>query len=180
MIKLELEDISVWYATIEGSESRRAAEEATLSKMLHEAFGPNTIRESLPSGAPILIRDDKEVPGSFTVSHSRNLAAMAYCADKDIGIDVETYRSQLERVASRVLSEDELAVYTERDGVLRAWTMKEALYKAAGITGLDFRRDILLPVDGENVAKAGGRLFKIVYSDYLPDTDNFMTLVIAR
>ncbi len=61
------------------------------------------------------------------------------------------------------MSENELAAYTSDALLLRAWTMKEALYKAALTPGLDFRRDITLPIppDSEK-ATAGGRLFSIV------------------
>jgi phosphopantetheinyl transferase (holo-ACP synthase) len=41
-----------------------------------------------------------------------------------------------------------MAVYSATpEGLLQAWTLKEALYKAALTPGLDFREQIALPLD---------------------------------
>ena len=81
------------------------------------------------------------------------------------------------RVAPRVLSESEMAVYgVSSDLLLRAWTMKEALYKAALTPGLDFRRDIMLPSHpASTAATVAGRPFTIIATlTIAPDT---LTLV---
>lgn len=95
-------------------------------------------------GAPELEGSDEAI----SISHSRTHIAIALGGAAPLGIDIETPRAQLRAVAPRVLSADELRVYgTAPDGLLRAWTLKEALYKAALTPGLDFRRDICLPLD---------------------------------
>lgn len=106
------------------------------------------------SGAPF-------IPGSklyISVSHSRLTAAVAVDALSPVGIDVEEPRDkQLRRVASRILSDAELAVYDNPQRLLEAWTLKEALYKAVGGTAPDFIRDINLPLSARQAPQAAGR-----------------------
>lgn len=139
-------DISIYFAPInsDDSKSRRQREVQVVTELVEGVFGKDFHIEHTPEGAPF-------VPGisrPISVSHSRNLAALAVGAraGSRIGIDAEEARMQLARVAPRVLSKRELDQYSQLpDGLLRAWTMKEALYKAAGIPGLDFSTDIVLP-----------------------------------
>ena len=96
---------------------------------------------------------------------------------RTVGVDIEQWREQLVRVAPRVLSESEMAVYgASSDLLLRAWTMKETLYKAALTPGLDFRRDIVLPPHPTSTAATvAGRPFTIITT--LPLATNTLTLV---
>ncbi len=134
---------------------RREAEKAAVAALLARAL-PGAVLRHTADGAPVVDG------GPFiSVSHSRTHAALAVCPHAPVGIDVETPRAQLARVAPRVLSEPEMAVYgASPEGLLQAWTLKEALYKAALTPGLDFRRDIRLPLGHEKneatVATPGG------------------------
>ncbi len=159
---LTFDDITLLIVRIDadGSETRREAERKAVGLLLDHAFGPGCMIDHNEAGAPLL----KHRPDiSLSISHSRHYAAIAYSKIRQIGVDIEEQRCQLKRVAARVMSENELAAYTSDALLLRAWTMKEALYKAALTPGLDFRRDITLPIppDSEK-ATAGGRLFSIV------------------
>ena len=93
---------------------------------------------------------------SVSISHCRNLAALAVSpAGNPLGIDIERPRRQLATVAPRVLSPSELDYYSSfPSGLLQAWTLKEALYKAAGITGADFARQLRIPLPGHEFATA--------------------------
>ena len=91
------------------------------------------------------------IPGSgasISVSHCQTLVVLA--ADRlrrNIGIDCETSSrgAQLGRVAAKFLSPAQsLAWGTDEKHLLRAWTLKEAFYKAARIPGLSLA-DIPLP-----------------------------------
>ena len=67
------------------------------------------------------------------------------------------------------------------DGLLQAWTLKEALYKAALTPGLDFRADIHI-CDARNapaVAYVGERPYDVVYSRRiaLPGANAFLSVV---
>jgi 4'-phosphopantetheinyl transferase len=92
-------------------------------------------------GKPVL-PDHPEV--SFSLSHSESFAMVAVASGTLVGIDIEIDRprSRLDRLAARVLSDEEHAEWLEADPPLRVdaflarWTAKEAYLKAigAGIT----------------------------------------------
>ena len=139
------DDITLFITTIDrhNGETRREAECRVTDSLIRYALGDSVTLIHLPSGAPCLEGSDM----SISISHSTHYAAIALSPTQQIGIDIEEQRSQLRRVASRVLSEPELEAYSTSDSLLlQAWTLKEALYKAALTPGLDFRRDINLPL----------------------------------
>lgn len=148
-------DVRVLVCPLPAEGSRREAEKAAVARLLEYAL-PGAVLAHTPHGAPIV------AGGPFiSISHSRTHAALAVCAAAPVGIDIETMRGQLPRVAPRVLSDAEMAVYgVSPEGLLQAWTLKEAIYKAALTPGLDFRRDIHLPLGDEKneatVAAPGG------------------------
>ena len=124
-------------------ETRRDAERRATDALIRHALGDCVTLNHLSSGAPCLEGSDM----SISISHSCHYAAIALSPNNHIGIDIEEPRAQLRKVAERVLSESELEAYSTSDAMLlRAWTLKEALYKAALTPGLDFRRDIHLPL----------------------------------
>jgi len=75
--------------------------------------------------------------GFLSLSHGGGWAVAAYHPLLPVGIDVEAPRGQLERVIARVASEREVA---ELDHAT-VWGAKEAVYKAAGIKGLDWKKE---------------------------------------
>ena len=137
-------DITLLIAPIDRHEgdNRPDAERRAVSRLISYAFGPSACLAHRPSGAPYIIGSDVSV----SVSHSRGYAAVAYSSAAIVGVDIEEPRQQLARVAPRVFSDEELALYSSPELLLRAWTLKEALYKAALTPGLDFRKDIRLPL----------------------------------
>lgn len=76
--------------------------------------------------------------GCLSLSHGGDWAVAAYHPLVPVGIDVEAPRAQLERVIARVASEREVA---ELDRAT-VWGAKEAVYKAAGIKGVDWKKEI--------------------------------------
>ncbi|MGB1122903.1 MAG: 4'-phosphopantetheinyl transferase family protein [Flavobacteriales bacterium] len=80
-------------------------------------------------------------------------AAVA-CGDSAIGIDVEAEREQLQRIAPRFLSEDELrALGTSPAALAAAWAVKECMFKAHG-PALDFRADMEVNWSGTEPTEA--------------------------
>lgn len=130
--------------------------------MIEAIFGPGTSLAHTDSGAPVLTGRHETI----SVSHSRTTAAIAVDRDGgNPGIDIEEPRPQLMRVAARVLSARELDAYGgSPDSLAKAWTLKEAAYKCAGVPGLDFRRDIVLPVFCSDFLTAAGKRLDILYS----------------
>lgn len=76
--------------------------------------------------------------GYLSLSHGGNWAVAAYHPLLPVGIDVEAPRAQLERVIARVASEREVAKLDHAT----VWGAKEAVYKAAGIKGLDWKKEL--------------------------------------
>ncbi|MDE6311675.1 MAG: 4'-phosphopantetheinyl transferase superfamily protein [Muribaculaceae bacterium] len=118
---------------------RQERSRGAVMALLRYAFGPDIVLEHREDGAPFL-------PGYpdvyISISHSRHYAAVA-TAPYAVGVDIEEPREQLRRVAPRVLSDRELAMCTELPQLLRAWTIKEALYKLhPGREACDFRNNI--------------------------------------
>lgn len=113
-----------------------------------------------PSGAPFLSGVDS--PPAISITHSRDLVAVAVApVGCHVGIDAEnTGRDrQLRRVAPRFLSPHQRPLWgATPESLLRAWTIKEALYKAALIPGLPLE-EIPLPGSSEDTVAVRGRRF---------------------
>lgn len=146
--------------------TRKERERAALVEIFTKGLMSDVAYEvaHTPEGAPYL---PQRPDCSISISHSRNLLALAIApAGISIGVDIESQRGQLARVAPRVLSPGELRQYDDGgDGLLKAWTLKEALYKAAQTQGLDFARDIKIPCDGEKYAMVRGEAYEILISE---------------
>lgn len=161
-------------------ENRRQAERRTAIEALRRLTGdPDATTGHNDDGSPFVAnRPDLHL----SISHSLNLAAVAVDPCRAVGIDIEENRTgQLQRVAARILSPDELEYYSSLPGgLLAAWTMKEALFKVAPAgTADDFRRDIALPLAPHcDRARAGGREYSIALSAARPGYR--LTLAVTR
>lgn len=132
----------VSFAPIATDRPRREAEREAIAMLVQQML-PGAKMCHRPDGAPYIDGSDVHV----SVSHSRHVAALAVDSCRRIGIDIEESRpEQLRRVAHRFLSDDEYNIYglTEA-GLLRAWTIKEALIKASGRRDADLRGELILP-----------------------------------
>lgn len=133
---------------------------ATVMMLLRKHLGENVELDHRQSGAPF-IRGVENL--SVSISHSHRYAAVAIGRQVTVGIDIEEtcrYR-QLERVRSKFLSACEQN-FADVD-LLEAWTIKEAVYKAALTPGLALS-EIILPRDGGTVASARGVRYSITLS----------------
>lgn len=147
--RLELSDgICVYLCRIAGCGSRREEELAAVARLVEAAAGAGCVVSHRDDGSPYVEGKDIEI----SVSHSRRCAALAVSSRGRVGVDIEDNRAeQLWRVATRVLSDAELDVYgSGATGAVRAWTLKEAAYKAVAGAPADFRR-ISLPIDDDDI-----------------------------
>lgn len=126
--------------------SRRQAEKAAIEKCL-EALGitPDTLAHA-PTGKPYLT--NSYAGANISISHSPTVAAVAVApvVDGPFGIDIENInRSQFQRVLPRILSVVEQTFVlnpSEPLNLARAWTAKEAVFKAVSSSEIDFARHI--------------------------------------
>jgi nicotinamide riboside kinase/phosphopantetheinyl transferase len=115
-------------------------------------------------GTSLGIRDlsyDGERPvlprGYLSLSHGGDWAVAAFHPLLPVGIDVEAPRAQLERVIARVASAREVA---ELDHAT-VWGAKEAVYKAAGIKGLDWKKEIEVRSPREAMCTRSGERYAL-------------------
>lgn len=113
------------------------------------------IIDHFPNGAPFI----EGYPGRISLSHTNNFLVVAmlpktpelnleiFNTRSAMGIDAERLdRQQVIKIREKFLSQEELKLIPEDNlkANIIAWTSKEALYKAAFTTGLDFKDSIHL------------------------------------
>jgi len=186
-IKMQFDDVEIAVKAIAQSaiQTRAEREGECVAALVRELYGPEACKSNLPSGKPVISIDGR---ASFpcSISHCRTHAVVARTqSGQAIGIDMETYRETLRHVAGRFLSESEQLFYIHgQRELLAAWTMKEAVYKAAGISPLPFT-EISLPssdtfMTGLAYCRAAGMSFKVLYCDYLPLCDGVFISLVKR
>ena len=99
-------------------------------------------------GKPALIPSNKHEALNFNLSHSHDLALFAFAAGREIGVDLERIRLDMEyeQIAENFFSEQErtalraLPAAQKGEAFFNCWTRKEAYIKARG-DGLTFPLD---------------------------------------
>jgi 4'-phosphopantetheinyl transferase len=114
----------------------------------------------LPHGKPYLHGPVEAPDLTFNVAHSRDLALFGFARGREIGVDIEYFRPEVEceLIAERFFSPREadqlrsLRPEDRRRAFFACWTRKEAYIKALG-EGLSFDlRDFDVPADPEEPA----------------------------
>ncbi len=107
--------------------------------------GPHSLRLHAGSHGKLTVDVAQGSPVHFNVSHSGEVAVMAFARDIEVGVDVELRRDDVDQaaLARRAFSSTERAALkavasSERVGAFyAAWTCKEAFIKAIGL-GLSY------------------------------------------
>ncbi len=130
-----------------------------------------TYKEGIP-----LLSDNRNI----SISHSENIATILISENKGIGIDVEKINNKVHSIKSKFLNQKEinyLSGYEESRNLTRAWTAKEAIYKALRMPGIIFSENILIE-EFNNESKTG--IGKFISSDqetifklYFYDLDDY-------
>jgi len=155
-------DIHVWRIRLDvptGSDSSLSADERQRARRLraaekrhHFTAGRTALRSLLgaytgcdpralqfdygPHGKPFL----PGAPLQFNFSNSGNLALLAVCNDREVGVDIEARDRtiRVESLAAHILTAEETGAFRQRPAsdhhaaLLAAWTRKEAYVKALG------------------------------------------------
>ena len=79
--------------------------------------------------------------GHISLSHCKNGVAAAFSEELEVGIDIETKRENLVRIAQKFTTEEELARFNcEPQTALQfVWGIKESLFKLYGYGSVDFK-----------------------------------------
>ncbi len=151
--KLLLTDAEI--AALDGLKGRRKI----------ESLAGKYVVQLLVDGAYKVVKDEFGKPhleGSdlqISISHSAHWA-VAIVSPNIVGIDIQQVTPRLDKIAWRVMNDNKLQQLdkTHRLDHLHAyWCAKEALYKAYGWRGLDFRKNIVIEpfIFPENGLKMG-------------------------
>lgn len=162
---------------------RRRAELAAEQTLMTQAFGPDAVLAHDAHGAP---RVDGRPDLYVSISHSADACVLAV-SDTPVGVDVESLRPQLQRIAHKILTEAELArAHYDTPSLLRLWTAKEAVFKCAAIPSLviseitvslpsvpagpDAPTCVPAPLPGCAVAEARGLCFSVRFFPSAPSS----------
>lgn len=120
---------------------RRGLERIAVATLVRQAFGPEAVLTHDSNGAPHVagLRDL-----FFSLTHCVDSCMMVVTGDGPVGIDTEVWRPQLLRVAPRFVSPGEAPGLTP-PRLLKLWTAKEAVYKAALTPGLGLTEIVTSP-----------------------------------
>ncbi len=125
------------------SQSKEVQKEA-MDLLIKETMGSGYAMEYDVYGKPWPVNK----PGFISLSHSANWVAFCFHPNQPMGIDVETTRPQLSKVAPRILHQLELSILEKSQDKQRTlqlfWGGKEALYKAYGKKNLEFSSQLVL------------------------------------
>lgn len=138
--------------------ARREAERAAVGRLVETVLGAGVTIAHRDDGSPFVEgRDDLYV----SVSHCADECVLAV-SRRPVGVDIETARQQLTRIAGKFLTPAEAARGPhDLDSLLRYWTAKEAVFKCGGMPGLVIS-EIELTADLTR-AHARGRVFTVEY-----------------
>lgn len=139
-------------AAVEGVKSaRRRCELLATWRLAASVFGRDVVIGHDPLGVPFIEGRRTHI----SISHCADCVVIAVNDKTVVGVDAEVWRPQLLRVRERFLTPAEAVLPISRAALLQAWTIKEAVYKAAMMPGLSFQ-DIHLPPAGSRWAVADG------------------------
>ncbi len=123
---------------------RKQLEKEAMELLIKETMGAGFTMEHDTFGKPWPVNKS----GFISLSHSANWVAFCFHPNQPMGIDVETTRHQLDKLAKRILHQSELSIHEKSENKQRAlqvfWGGKEALYKAYGKKNLEFSTQLVL------------------------------------
>jgi 4'-phosphopantetheinyl transferase len=131
---------------------------------------PSEVRfEYTNYGKPLLAGRPGAAELRFNLSHSHGLALLAVTRGRDVGVDLERIRENLdgEQLAERFFSPREVAVLRSlplelrREAFFQCWTRKEAYIKANG-------KGLSLPLDQFDVTLRPGEPAALLATHYEP------------
>ena len=122
----------------------RKKEYLSVRLLLKQMTGKSSGIQYDPTGKPLL----SGVPGHVSISHSTDCVAIYWHPEELPGIDIECITRNIERVAPKFLSRQEM-IDCSRDGrlsnseMMLRWCAKEAVFKMVPFAEIDFAKQIL-------------------------------------
>lgn len=137
---------------------KRKVEYLATRLLLQHLLNEKTEIIYLEHGKPVL----KNLPLKISVSHSANFVTVIV-SEKNVGIDVEQTNRNVDKVANRFLSKQELTDVQNCSDPQTAkiiyWGAKESIFKCTGFHGIQFNSQILIsPFQTNNEGFFTGKL----------------------
>lgn len=108
--------------------------------LLAQIMGENVHIGYLETGRPFLVNS----PCKISISHTEGFVVIAWSLHNRMGVDIECDYKRVSRVAERVFSKEELKGCKDESDMTVLWSVKEAVYKLCDVSGLHFRRDMVV------------------------------------
>ncbi len=139
------------------------------------------LRISYKENIPIL-SDNRNI----SISHSDEIVTVLISKENGIGVDVEKINNKVHSVASKFLSSNEIQFFGKAPStrqLIRAWTAKEAVYKALRKPGINFSDNIILDKFNDKAKSANAKFIssdqETTFKLYFYDLDDYC-LTIAQ
>ena len=165
---IEFQDCTVWLIPSLNHSRATTSDTANAQPVHHSSQKHSEVigTAHYEDGAPY-VDTHPDIP--ISISHSDTTCALAIArgGHRCIGIDIERPRMQLRRVAARFLTDDEypklclLDEDRQLDHLLKKWTAKEAVYKAARTPGLGLKE--IQVSDDFSRAETPGQAYRLSY-----------------
>ena len=103
----------------------------------------------------------------ISISHS-----FEYCgvivSDVKVGLDIEKLRPKILNISKKFISESDwnLIKLSSVENVTKVWTIKEAVFKAFGYSGIDFKKNILIESINIEFDRAKVKIYKNEIIEY--------------
>ena len=148
---------------------RRKTEWLAARHLLQQMMGDHIFCYSDEFGKPVFQDNNRHL----SISHSRGLATVVV-SDRPTGVDIQEITPKIKRIAHKFMRAEEAESLNDVNSLQHLhiyWGAKEALYKAYGRRGLDFRRHILVEpfcyLPAKNSERTKGKTTgKVVKGDY--------------
>ena len=81
----------------------------------------------------------------ISISHSFDYSGIVVSKSK-VGLDIEKFRPKILDIFKKFVSQKEMEIIKELniENMTKVWTIKEAVFKAFGFQGIDFKKDIFI------------------------------------
>ena len=117
---------------------------------------------------------------NISISHSENIATILISEKKGIGVDIERINKKVHSIKSKFLNQKEISYLSgneETRNLTRAWTAKEAIYKALRKPGVIFSQNILLEEFNNEATSGIGKFISSnqekIFKLYFYDLDDY-------
>ena len=138
---------------LDAKSTKRRLEIAATRLLLKNTFGNDALLLHTEQGAPFI----ETYSGNISSSHSKDTVYIAFSTLHRVGVDIQYWSESLARVTSKYLSDREAEEIniSDRQSLLKAWTVKEAVYKLLGIKDLSLKSIDTLRDDVSTVMHCG-------------------------